>query len=177
MNQKHLTAIEIDQYIENELDAHARAELDTHIADCAVCHARIAREQKLAFALQILPRERTPTDLAARIRAAVDLRLTQDRQRRDRMPLVALATFFSLLLVVWFGLEVIIASQENGVLDFLSIFTSQSDLGFSSDSFFALIEAIPISELALALLSIITCIILAQQLVETIRPHPAQNKS
>jgi anti-sigma factor RsiW len=174
MADNHLTKAEIEQFIENQIDERTRETFDTHLAACATCRACVAREKTFVSALRVLPHENPPGDLALRISAAVDLRLSQDRVRRERMPLIAVATLFSSLLVLWFGLEVVIAAQENGVLDFLNLLTSSSDLGFSFDTLLAFVEAIPISEVALTLLSLVTCIVLAQQLVETIRPRTAQ---
>jgi anti-sigma factor RsiW len=174
MADNHVTKTEIEQFIENQIDEQARAAFDAHFAGCATCRARVTREKTFVSALRVLPRENPPNDLALRIGAAVDLRLSQDRVRRERMPLIFVATLFSSLLVIWFGLEVVIASEENGMLDFLNLLTSSSDLGFSPDTLLAFVEAIPISEIALTLLSLVTCIVLAQQLVETIRPQTAQ---
>jgi anti-sigma factor RsiW len=174
MAANHLTSDDMEQYVEKQMGDRARAAMDEHLAACAICGARVARGQKLDAALHALPRARAPQDLAARISAAVEWRMEQERARRARMPLIAVALSFSLLLAVWFGLEMIIAFQDNGVLDFLAVFTSHSEFSYSPDTLMALIEALPLSEVGLMLFALVTALVLAQQLVDTIRPNAMQ---
>lgn len=72
MSDKHLTADELDFYIEKELDDRARAGIERHLSDCAPCRGRLARDQRMNRALQTLPRQDPPRDLAARIGSAVE---------------------------------------------------------------------------------------------------------
>ncbi len=168
MSEKHLTNEQIEAYIEQGLDAWAHE----HLAVCARCRARTARAQRVETALQTLPRAETPRDLAARICAVIELRVAQEEARRARMPLIAVATFFSALLAVWFGLEMLFVLEDNGALYFASLLASQPELlsTYSFDAVFALIELLPIGEIALTLFALLTALILAQQLVETARP-------
>ncbi len=172
MNDKHITASELDLYVENELTAPARAEMEAHLATCATCRAQVAFDQEMSRALRVLPRQEPPRDLAARIDSAVQVRVAQDQLRRARMPFIFAATVFSALLLVWFGFQLAVAFQVNGTFDFVSLLTSRPDI-FSTDSIdaiWALIDAVPIGEIVLTLFALFTVIVLAQQWVETIRP-------
>ncbi|MBM3130472.1 MAG: hypothetical protein FJ009_17820 [Chloroflexi bacterium] len=174
MMDMHLTPGEIERYTENETDAVRRAEIETHLATCAICRAQIAQANRIGATLRALPREQPARDLAARIQA----RVTQEQTRRARAPFIALATFFSVLLVLWFCLELGIALQENGVLDFWTLLTSYSDL-FSTDwqnTLIALVEAVPLAEVLLTLCALLTAGVLAQQLVDSLRPRALQFK-
>jgi hypothetical protein len=179
MNDKHLTANELDLYLEKELDDRARVQIEEHLASCARCRARLARDQRLSTALQALPRDEPPRDLVARIGSAGQAQVLQDRLQRSRMPFITVATFFSLLLLLWFGFQMIIAFEDNGTLEFLSILGGRPDL-FSSyfiDSVWALIETLPLGEIVLTLFALFTVIVLAEQWLDTIRsPHIAQLK-
>jgi len=172
MSDKHLSADELDLYIEKELDEQARAELERHLADCAPCRGRFARNQRMDRALQTLPHQEPPHDLAVRIGSAVQVQVIQDRLRRSRMPFISMATIFSLLLMMWFGLQMVIALEENGTLDFLWLMRDRPDVvsAYSIDAVWALIEAVPLGEIALTLFALFTVIVLAQQWVDTIRP-------
>ncbi|MEW5720833.1 MAG: hypothetical protein AB1817_19565, partial [Chloroflexota bacterium] len=105
-------------------------------------------------------------------------RVAQEQARRTRVPFIAAATFFATLLAVWFCLELDVAFRENRVFDFWALFTSYSDW-FSTDSLdalFALLEALPLSEIVLTLCALLTVGVLAQQLIESLRPRAWQFK-
>jgi predicted anti-sigma-YlaC factor YlaD len=176
MSENHLTANDIEQYVENAVDA--RAEIEQHLATCAQCRRRVARERRVDAALQTMPRAETPRELAVRISAAVELRVAQEQARRTRVPFIAVAMSFSLLLVLWFGMDAVLAFQESSALDFFTLFTDRPDLlsTYSFDAVLALIEALPISEILLTLFALVTAIVLTQQLVDTLRPRAMQFK-
>jgi predicted anti-sigma-YlaC factor YlaD len=178
MLDKHLTTQEIEQHAENELDSARRVEIEQHLAACAACRARLARDARVNIALRALPRTQPPRELGARIGAAIEAHALQEQTRRARLPLIAFATFVSLLLALWFGLEMIVALQENDVLDFFTLFTSYPDwfAPDSLDALTALIEALPIPELILTLCALLTVGVLAQQLVDSARPRAWQFK-
>jgi anti-sigma factor RsiW len=168
----HLTTHEIEQHLENELDPVRHAEVELHLAACAACRARVAQDARMNLALRALPREQPARDLAARI----ETRVAQEQARRARLPFIAFATVLALFVALWFCAEFIIALQENGVLDFWTLLTSYSDQfpGEEMDSLIALIEAVPLTELFLALCAFLTVGMLAQQLVESLRPRALQ---
>lgn len=174
MLEPHLTADEIEQSNEQEMADAPRVEIERHLAACAQCRARVAQNNRMNIALRALPRAQPPRELAARIQA----RATQEQARRARLPFIALATFFSILLALWFLLELGIAFQENGVLDFWAVLTSYTDL-FSTDwlnTLIALAEAVPLAEVFLTLCALLTVGVLAQQLVDSLRPRALQFK-
>jgi predicted anti-sigma-YlaC factor YlaD len=179
MSDKHLTGDELDLYIEKELDDQARAEIERHLTDCAQCRGRLARDRRMNRALQTLPRQDPPRDLAARISSAVEVQVLQDKLRRSRMPFIFMATIFSLLLLIWFGFQMVIAFEENATLDFLSLLMDRPDIvsAYSIDAVWAVIEALPLGEIALTLFALFTVIVLAQQWVDTVRPQTSFSKS
>lgn len=171
MNQ-HLITNEMEQYLENTLDAPRRAEIEQHLGMCAFCRARLARENRMATTLRALPRAEPARDLAVRIEA----RVVQEQARRARLPFIAAATVIALLVALWFCAEFVIALQENGVFDFWTLLTSYSDQfsGEGLDSLIALLQAVPFTELFLTLCALLTTGVLAQQLVESLRPRAMQ---
>lgn len=170
---KHLTIDEIEQYAEKELDAARLDEIDQHLAACPACRARVAQDNRMSDALRALPRTQPPHELAARIGTIIETRSAQERARRASVPWIALATLVSILLAGWFCAELALAFEVNGVLDFWSLFTSYSDLlsPDSLDTLFALLEALPIAEIFLTLCALLTVGVLAQQLVDALRPR------
>lgn len=172
MNDKHLTANELDLYAEKGLDDRARVQIEEHLVDCARCRARLARDQRLSAALQALPRDEPSRDLALRIGAAAQAQVLQDQLRRSRMPFIVVATFFSLLLLLWFGFQMVVAFIDNGTFELLSLLSGRPDLfsAYFTDSLWALIEALPLGEIVLTLFAMFTVIVLAEQWVDTIRP-------
>lgn len=173
MNDMHLSDRELDQYVEKDIDDHARAQLEQHLNQCAQCRDLLDREQRLIAALRELPHEESPRDLVARIGTAAQVRLSQDRLKRARMPFITIATFFSLLLLFWFGFQMVFAFIDNGTFEMLSVFSGQPELfsTFFTDALWALLEGLPLGEIALTLFALFTVIVLAEQWVETVRPR------
>ncbi|MCX7838009.1 MAG: hypothetical protein N2559_00915 [Anaerolineae bacterium] len=167
MSDKHLTFDEWEQLNENELDSARRAQMEQHLNDCALCRAQAEYHQRLDLMLRALPRVSVPADLVARIEA----RVAHEQGRRARLPFIVLAMLLSLLVALWFCIELGIALQENGILDFWTLLNSYSDQ-FSAELVIALLEAIPLTETLLTLCAFLTVGVFAQQLVETLRPRP-----
>ena len=179
MSDGHLDADDLNLYIDKELEQGARSRLDKHLANCALCRGRVAREERLSRALRATPRAEPPRDLAARISSAVQVHTVQEQLRRSRMPFIGVAMFFSVLLFVWFGFQMIVALADNGTLDFLWLLSNRPDVfsAYSVDAVWALVEAVPLGEIALTLFALFTVIVLAQQWIDTIRPHASLSKS
>lgn len=167
MSETHLTFDELERWNENQIDAGRRAQMEKHLAECALCRARVRYHQRLDTVLRALPRASVPTDLVARIEA----RVAHEQGRRARLPFIVLAMLLSLLVALWFCIELGIALQENGILDFWTLLNSYSDQ-FSAELVIALLEAIPLTETLLTLCAFLTVGVFAQQLVETLRPRP-----
>ncbi|MDE3088109.1 MAG: zf-HC2 domain-containing protein [Chloroflexota bacterium] len=173
MGAEHLKTSDLERYAEKTLDDRARAEVEKHLTECAGCRARLTRERQIEGTLRTLPRREPPRDLAARIGSAVELQVFQARLRRARLPFIVGAMCFSVLLMLWFGFQMIIALDENGTLDFFSILSSRPDVlsAYSVDAIWALIETLPLGEIVLTLFALFTVIVLAQQWVDTLRPR------
>ncbi len=173
MNDTHLTSDELELFAENEMDARTRVEIEKHVSECAMCRGNLAREQSLSRALRVLPRQEPPHDLSARIGSAAQIHRVQEKLRRARMPFILVATGFSLLLLAWFTFQMVIALEDNGTLYLVSLLTSRPDVisAFAVDAVWAVIEALPLGEIVLTLFALFTVIVLAQQWIETVRPH------
>jgi predicted anti-sigma-YlaC factor YlaD len=172
MSTVHLSTMDVEAYVENELDEPARARMDRHLNKCPTCRGRVASEARLATALREMREPAAPRDLAARVTAAVELRVGHRHARQQRLPYLIAATCFSLLLTAWLGLNMLVAFQDSGALDFLGLITNQPE-GFSAyttDAFLALLEALPIPEITLTCLAVLVVIVLAQQWADAAVP-------
>jgi hypothetical protein len=170
----HLTPSDLENYALGAIDASrpTRAEYAQHLASCAACRARALRAEKFESGLRAMPRQAAPRDLADRIIAAVDWRVTQDEARRRRLPYIAFATAASFIISFWFVLQMVSDLYETDAVDFLSLFTSRPDLllAYYSDGLSALWESLPLPAIALTLFAIAVALVLAQQLMENFRP-------
>lgn len=165
--EQHLTFDELEQLSNNELDPTRRIQVEAHLTTCAPCRAHLNQYQRLDLALRALPHASLPADLIARI----EMRANWEQVRRARLPFITLAMLLSFVVAGWFCIELGIALQENGILDFWTLLSTYSDQ-FSADLFWALIEAIPFTETLLTLCALLTVGVFAQQFFETLRPRP-----
>jgi len=167
----HLTPRDLEIYAMGAAEPRAREAMTQHLAACAACRARSHRAEKLESGLRDLPRQTAPSDLADRIVAAVDWRVTQDEARRRRLPFIALATAASFVISFWFAFQMIVDLADNDAIDFLSLYASRPDLLFAyfSDALYALWESLPLTEIALTFIAVAIAIVLAQQLLENFR--------
>lgn len=170
MIENHLTGEQLELYLAGESSGNARAPLSRHLANCALCQKRVAHTQRLELLLSNLPREKATGGLSSRIMAAVEWRVGEEQARSARAPWIAFATLISLVMTVWFGLQMLIALQDDGALDFFSLYASNPDLlsTYSADALFALVESLPISELLLTSFAVLVVIVLAQQWVDAL---------
>ncbi len=172
MSLDHLTKQTTEEYIGHEMNRDAQARVEEHLATCAACRQRVELDLRMEDLLHRVERIEAPRDLAARISAAADLQRAQEQARRERLPLIAAATIFSLLVTLWFGLQLLVAFQEDGALDFFALATSHPEVysAYTSDALFALFESLPFSEIVLTLFALVTVVVLTQQWAETIQP-------
>ena len=175
MDGMHLTPKDLETLVMDAIEEPARAAMTRHLADCAMCRARANRTEKLETGLHELPRAQAPHDLADRIVAAVDWRMTLAETRRRRLPFIAFATLASFVVSFWFAFQMVTAFIDDDALDFLSLYSSRPDLfsTYFSDAVFALIETLPLQEIALTAIAIVIAVVLAQQLVESVQPRVA----
>lgn len=175
MPENHLTADTTEHYIENEIEERDRAAIELHLGVCKDCRDRLARARKIDLALAALPRQNPPRDLTARINSTVESWVAEEQARRGKLPLIAVSAILSAVLALWFAFTMVVAIQANGALDFLSAYTS-IDMPNSGDALLAFVEALPFSEIGLTIFALAMAIVMAQQLVETLRPRTLQLK-
>ncbi len=175
MTEMHLTPKDLEAYVTGAREDTAREVVTRHLADCAICSGRVDRAQKLEAGLRDLPRVNAPRDLADRIVAAVDWRVTLEETRRKRLPVVAFATVASLIVSFWFAFQMVTAFLDDDALDFLSLYARRPDLfsTYFSDALYALLESLPLQEIVLTVITVVIAIVLAQQLIESFRPRVA----
>lgn len=171
--QDHFTTMDVDLYAEQGVDVKTLQRMKAHLATCPMCRGLVERDREIESALVELPRAMAPRDLVARIMSAAELRGAEARARRERLPFIIVATFFSFLLSIWFGLQMLLAFQDNGALDFFSLITSRPEVFsmYSADAYFALIESLPILEIVLTVFALLTVLVLAQQWVDIVQPN------
>jgi len=171
----HLTPRDLETYVTGAMEDTARAASTRHLADCAACRARFNRAEKLETGLCALPRVNAPHHLNDQIIAAVDWRVTLEETRRQRLPYIAFATVASVVVSIWFLFQMMGALIDNDALDFLTLYANRPDLfsNYFFDALSALIEALPLQEIAMTVIAIGIAVVLAQQLVESFQPRTA----
>ena len=171
----HLTPEVLEIYVTGAMEDTARVPLTRHLAACASCRARADRAQKLEIGLRDLPRVNAPHNLNDQIIAAVDWRVTLEESRRKRLPYIAFATAASIVVSLWFLFQMMGALADNDALDFLALYASRPDLfsNYFSDALFALVESLPLQEIAMTVIAIAIAVVLAQQLVESFQSRTA----
>jgi hypothetical protein len=165
--------MDVDLYAEQGVDVNTLQRMKAHLAACPMCRGLVERDREIESALVELPRAMAPRDLIVRIMSAAELRGAEARARWERLPFIVAATFFSFLLSIWFGLQMLLAFQDNGALDYFSLITSRPEVFslYSADAYFALIESLPILEIVLTVFALLTVLVLAQQWVDIVQPN------
>jgi anti-sigma factor RsiW len=69
--------VQLEAYLDGELDRATVDELESHLATCTTCRAELASLEELRGALRALPKHRAPGDLRARLAAVGDLSATE----------------------------------------------------------------------------------------------------
>jgi len=172
MNE-HLTSSQFEHWLDHTLDSDEQAHLSQHLAACAACRARLQSEARLEVALRAQPRGTPPHDLVTLITTAVEWRVAQEQTRRTRVPFIAAATLFSVLLLLWFGFAMIVALEDKNAVDFFFWITSHPEILQTHffESLSALFELLPISEMFLTLFALFTVAVLAQQWFDSLQPR------
>jgi anti-sigma factor RsiW len=159
---------QLDAYVEGELAGPERMAVSAHLTMCNVCRGRADALAQVAGLLYRLPREPAPDGLAARIVTAVEA------QRRTaitpRMAAVAAGSLVAGLIAVWLAFETALAAQEGGVIDFVSLLTSRPEtlMAYPQEALYALLEAVPVTELVLTLGMVLIALVLLNQLLTTL---------
>lgn len=67
----HLTLETLNLYLDDQLAAHERASLESHLKGCAVCQQELAALRTTFAALDALPSEPIPIDLTAQVMSRI----------------------------------------------------------------------------------------------------------
>ncbi len=92
----------LDDFLDGALDQAGHRTVETHLAECRDCAARLRREEELRRALRELPAPPTPEGLVAAGKA----RAAERAQRRWTLGLAGMAAAASLALAIAVGLLV-----------------------------------------------------------------------
>jgi len=98
---KHLTESQLNEYLDNTLNASARLEVDLHLQSCADCRARLDELQSLFTALAGLPEARLARDFSSNILS----RLPQ-KQPRIWTPFFAAQVGAALGMFIWLSTQI-----------------------------------------------------------------------
>jgi len=105
----HLTTETLNQYLDEALDAPARAAAESHLAACEVCQAELDALRELFAALATLTPEPLPIDLAAPVLQRITPAMAPMRPRAwpaghpYAVALLAAQVVLAGLLAAWFG--------------------------------------------------------------------------
>jgi hypothetical protein len=137
----HLSPEEIESAVEN---VTLPAALDAHLAACPTCVARVEQARRVESALGRIARGSPPVDLASRIVRQLPAErfypASASGERRHK-GIAVLFALVSLALVYQTAFDL----QVNGVLDLLSVYSSQPDIlaTYPAPALGALIGAVP----------------------------------
>ncbi len=163
---KHLDVEQIENYTEGQSRA-----LDAHLALCAQCREELLAERRLAQTLRRLERIAPSPEFAVRLDQALE---RAEARRgipapgyRSVSAWTGLAALLVSGLVLVFAYQTMIALQEGGALDFVSLYASRPDLlsMYPTESLSALVESLPLVEFLLTLVLLVITVVLAQQFV------------
>ncbi len=161
----HLSVEQIENYAEGR-----DPELDQHVATCPVCRRELALEQRLTRALMRLERSAPSPEFAARLERALSrgesaVREWSSANPRPSLAWTGVAALLASALLVVFAYQTVVALQEGGALDFVSLFASRPDLlsMYPTESLNALIESLPLVGLLLTLGLFVIALVLADQ--------------
>ncbi len=160
----HLTLDQIENYVPGQ-----DRELDAHLASCVRCQSELAAERRLAHALTRLERFSPSPEFSAQLDRALaraeSTSLEQLAKPRRASVWTGLAALLSSFLLLIFAFQTIIAFQDGGSLDFVSLYFSRPDLlsTYPSESLSALLESLPLVEFALTRGLLVIAVVLVQQ--------------
>lgn len=97
---KHLTDIQLNEYLDGTLDALTKRDCDKHLADCDPCRARLDELQSLFAKLSALPEARLPHDLTAKVLAGLP-----PKQPRLLTPAFAAQLGVALGALLWLSVQ------------------------------------------------------------------------
>jgi anti-sigma factor RsiW len=179
-----LVEAKLDLYVEGELAPTEVLEIEGHLRTCPACGNRAASLQQMTTLLrQLTPAEPAPS-LLPRLVAVVEARSAQVTARlatgsmrtgpaHRRWPQAAvtgLGMVFSAFLLLWLAVETLLALEENGAAEFLSLFASRPEIlsSYPSEAIYAFLESLPVANIVLTLGLSLVVLLLMQQLLSAL---------
>jgi anti-sigma factor (TIGR02949 family) len=169
---------QLDAFVEGEVTRPDRVAVTTHLATCESCRQQADAAEQMAGLLYQLPRQPAPDGLPDRILAAVEAQRRPAPAWSPRTVMIAAGSLVAGLIAVWLAFETVVAAQEGGVIDFLTLLTSrpQTLLAYPQDALYALLEAIPVTELVLTLGMALIALVLLNQVLTALGDHRLPNR-
>lgn len=158
----------LDGYVENELATDERAAVEHHLETCSACRQRLTGLQQITALLYQIPAETPAPDLTGRIVATIEAGM--QRSPRYRLWLhtatVGLGLLFSAYLLLALAYQTLLAWQQGGAGQFIALLLNDPELigRYPAESLYAVLEALPVAELALTLGSSLVVLILIEHL-------------
>ena len=163
---------QLDNYIERELAVDERAALEGHLESCSSCQHKLVHLRQVTALLYRLPAEEPAPNLATRIVAMVEDRVSPVPARWlwFHTAAIGLGILVSMYLLLTLGYQTLLAWQQGGAGQFISLLFSDPELiaRYPAESLYAVLESLPVGESALTLgLSLVT-LLLVEQLASTL---------
>ncbi len=160
---KHLTDEQIEAFAEGQAAA-----LAAHVDACAQCKQQVLREQRLIRALAAQERAVPSREFVARLGDRLTLEMNPGPAAPLSPGLVGFAAAFAAVLLLVFVYQTMLAFQQSGAADFLSLFISRPDLLRLDpyDAVSALLESLPLLELVFTFGLFIIALVLTREFAE-----------
>lgn len=168
----HEVEAKLDNYVGRELAIAESAALEDHLESCSSCRRKLAHLRQVTALLYRLPVEEPAPNLTARIVAMVEDRVSPVPARRlwFHTAAIGLGILVSMYLLLSLGYQTLLAWQQGGAGQFISLLFNDPELmaRYPTESLYAVLESLPVVELALTLgLSLVT-LLLVEQLAGTL---------
>ncbi|MFQ5854370.1 MAG: anti-sigma factor family protein [Anaerolineae bacterium] len=167
----------LDLYLEGELIEAERNTVEVHLAACLLCRRRLANLEQITALLYELPPEEPAPDLVDRVIATVEARAVRTSARRPwlRVAAMGLGMLFSALLLLALGYQTLLAWRQGGAGQFISLLLNDPELlaRYPVEGLYAVLESLPVVELAVTLGLSLVILLLVEQFVRTLA-GPAQ---
>ncbi|MCL4294427.1 MAG: zf-HC2 domain-containing protein [Anaerolineae bacterium] len=159
----------LDRYVESELAADEQAAVENHLETCSACRQRLTNLRQMMALLHQIPSEAPPPDLVGRIVARVEARIPRHPGYWLWLHTAAVGfgILFSAYLLSALGYQTLLAWQQGGAGQFISLLFNDPALiaHYPAESLYAILEALPVAELALTLGSSLVVLLLVEQLL------------
>jgi len=162
----------LNAYVERELGNEERTAVEDHLLTCPSCRQRVANLRQMTTLLYQLPVEELPAGLEARIVAAVGPAPAQEAVNQSWLyrAAIGLAALFSLLMLLALGYQTLLVWQQDGTGQFISLLAGNPDLAlrYPTEALYAVLESLPVVEIALTLGIALVIVLLLEQFLATL---------